>query len=59
VEAFIIAAIVYFVLSLGLGLVSIALSAGSKTNPSTIVASAINILISLAFVTWGIILLVS
>lgn len=57
--AFIIAAIVYFVLSLGLGLISIALTANGPQKASALGASAINILISLAFITWGIILLVS
>ncbi len=59
--AFLIATIVYFVLSLGLGLIQIAISAGSnsKMSASAIGASAINIIISLVFITWSIILLAS
>lgn len=57
--AFIIATIVYFILSLGLSLVSLALNAGQGTKPNTIGASAINIIIAIGFLTWGIILLVS
>jgi hypothetical protein len=59
--AFLIATIVYFILSLGLGLIQLAINAGSKGGASSgaIVGSAINIVISLVFITWSIILLVS
>ncbi len=59
--AFLIATLVYFVLSLGLGLIQVALIAGSKSKSggSAVVASAINIIISLVFITWSIILLAS
>ena len=56
--AFLIATIIYFILSLGLGLVQVAIGVG-KDNPAALLASAINIVVSLSFITWAIILLVS
>lgn len=58
--AFIIATLIYFVLSLGLALVSLVINVGRPDGSNgSIAASAINILISLGFITWSIILLAS
>ena len=58
--AFLIASIIYFVLSLGLGLIQIAFGVAKASNDAgSMIGSLINILISLGFITWSIILLVS
>lgn len=57
--AFIIATFVYFILSLGLSLLNMAINATKDGSGGALVASLINILISLGFITWGIILLAS
>ena len=57
--AFIIATFVYFILSLGLSLLNMAVNANKDGNGSALLASLINVLISLGFITWGIILLAS
>lgn len=58
--AFLIAVIIYFILSLALSLLQIALDAtNKKSNGGLMIGSLINIVVSLGFITWSIILLVS
>jgi hypothetical protein len=57
--AFIIAVLVYFVLSLTLSLISIAYNVSQNGNGGSVAGSAINVLLSVGFITWSIILLVS
>lgn len=57
--AFIIATLVYFVLSLGLSLISLTINVRKEDSVAAVGANAINILISLGFITWSIILLAS
>jgi hypothetical protein len=58
--AFIIAVMVYFILSLGLSLMNLAINASQdKATGSSVVATLINIMLSLGFLTWSIILLAS
>jgi len=57
--AFLIAVIIYFVLSLALSLLSIALNASQQDRGGAVMGSAVNILLSVGFITWSIILLVS
>ena len=57
--ALLIAVIAYFALSLALSLINIGLNANEAGKASQVGASFINVLISLGFITWSIILLVN
>jgi hypothetical protein len=57
--AYIIAVMVVFILSLGLSLINILLNVNREGSAGAIIASGINCLLSLGFITWSIILLAS
>lgn len=57
--AYIIAVLVVFVLSLGLSLLNILVNVNREGTAGTVIASGINVLLSLGFITWSIILLAS
>ena len=57
--AFLIVVIIYFALSLALSLLNIALNMSNSNAGTTVIGSAVNVLVSVGFITWSIILLVS
>lgn len=57
--AYIISVLIVFVLSLVLSLLNILVNINKRDNAGTILASGINCLLSLGFITWSIILLAS
>lgn len=57
--AFTIATLIYFVLSLGLALISMIINLGRVDGNIPLLANGINVLVSLGFITWAIILLAS
>lgn len=57
--AFVIAVLVFFVLNLALTLISMMFNINEGGSGTAIIAGGINVLVSLGFITWSIILLAS